>query len=234
MTKMRLRPIERKILQFLVDHVGSAHREKIVCAIADPDSKIVSDYVNGSKGGIPRLMGAWSSRIEGLGLLRVARDGDGRYRAHEITDAGRAALAPHLETAPSKPQKSSVRAISVQKFHDELRAQGVDKLDLAFVCPMCGTVQSARDLIEVGAGKSFDEVEKYLAFSCVGRWTGAGAPRAAPDGEPCNWTLGGLFATHKLEVVTEDGARHPRFEPARPALAQAHAAASAKKRAVLT
>jgi hypothetical protein len=38
----------------------------------------------------------------------------------------------------------------------------------------------------------------------------------------CNWTLGGLFQMHALEVVTEDGERHPRFEVATPEEAKAH------------
>jgi hypothetical protein len=99
--------------------------------------------------------------------------------------------------------------------------------DLALVCPMCRTVQTARDLINAGAGADFDSVEKYLGFSCVGRFTGAGTPRKEPDGQPCNWTLGGLFALHKLEVVTPDGKHHPRFEPATPEQAQTHAARTA-------
>lgn len=115
-----------------------------------------------------------------------------------------------------------MRKITVDQFHAELKAQGVERRDLAFKCPMCGTVQSARDLIAAGAGKDFDEVEKYLAFSCVGRWTGAPGPRMHPDGKPCDWTLGGLFSMHRLEVVTEDGKAHPRFEPASPEEAQAH------------
>lgn len=117
--------------------------------------------------------------------------------------------------------------MTVSEFHDALKAQGVGRNDLALVCPMCGTIQSARDLIAAGAGADFDAVEKYLGFSCVGRFTGAGSPRKEPDGAPCNWTLGGLFRTHKLEVITEDGETHPRFHPATPEQAQAHAASAA-------
>lgn len=118
-----------------------------------------------------------------------------------------------------------IRKLTVDEFHREMKALGAPSLeDLAFVCPMCGTVQSARDLIAAGAGDDFAAVEKFLAFSCVGRWTGAKAPRNQPDGGPCNWTLGGLFQTHRLTVVTPDGEQHPRFEPATPEQAKAHAA----------
>ncbi|MDP1530285.1 MAG: VVA0879 family protein [Rhodoferax sp.] len=116
-----------------------------------------------------------------------------------------------------------MKTMTVTEFHGALIAQGVKREDLALICPMCQTVQSATDLIAAGAGSNFDEVEKYLGFSCVGRFTGAGTPRKDPDGAACNWTLGGLFALHKLEVVTEDGKRHPRFEPATPDQAMQHA-----------
>lgn len=114
--------------------------------------------------------------------------------------------------------------MSIPEFHDALKAQGVPSPeDLAFVCPGCRTVQSARDFIAAGAGGAFEEVEKYLGFSCVGRFTGADTPRGVPDGKPCNWTLGGLFKIHELEVIDGDGKRHPRFLPASPERAQEHA-----------
>lgn len=116
-----------------------------------------------------------------------------------------------------------MQRMSIDKFHAALKAQGVPRDDVALVCCMCGTVQSANDLVAAGAGADFDAVEKYLGFSCVGRFTSAGSPRKIPDGSPCNWTLGGLFTTHKLEVVTEDGKAWPRFEVATPEQAQAHA-----------
>lgn len=120
-----------------------------------------------------------------------------------------------------------MKTMTVEEFRDAIDGQGVpDLADAAFICPMCECIQSARDLIAAGAGENFEAVEKYLAFSCVGRFTGAGSPRKEPDGKPCNWTLGGLFQTHRLEVVTPDGKQHPRFEPATADQAQAHAAAA--------
>jgi len=119
-----------------------------------------------------------------------------------------------------------MQTLTLEQYHEAMKAQGVGLRNfLAVKCPMCQTVQTAADLISAGAGADFDAVEKYLAFSCVGRFTGAGSPRKKPDGKPCNWTLGGLFSCHKLEVVTPDGEKHPRFELATPEEAQAHKAA---------
>lgn len=117
-----------------------------------------------------------------------------------------------------------MRQTTLDEFQAELKAQGVTSHEhYAFVCPMCGTIQSAKDLIAAGAGENFEAVERLVGFSCVGRWTGAEGPRKAPDGKPCNWTLGGLLTLHTLEVVTPDGKTHPHFELATPEQAQAHA-----------
>ncbi|WP_109479124.1 VVA0879 family protein [Paraburkholderia sp. C35] len=118
-----------------------------------------------------------------------------------------------------------MNTMTLEQFHAALKAQGVKShIDFAFVCPMCKTVQSGRDLIAAGAGADFAKVDKYLAFSCYGRFTGAGSSRKEPDGNPCDWSLGGLFQFHELEVVTPDGAKNPRFALATPEQAQAHAA----------
>ena len=120
-----------------------------------------------------------------------------------------------------------MKTITIEQFHDELRAQGVFRDHLAFVCPMCGTIQSATDLIKAGAGTAFEEVEKYIGFSCVGRWTHRKSPpkeKGTQDG--CNWTLGGLFRLHELEVIDQsngiDDIRRPIFAIASPAQARAH------------
>lgn len=121
-----------------------------------------------------------------------------------------------------------MKTLTLQEFHAALQAQGVDSREhFAVKCPMCGTVQSAADLIAAGAGTDFEAVEAYLGFSCVGRFTGGGSPRKESDGRPCDWTLGGLFKLHKLEVVLPDGRAFPTFEPATPEEAQAHKALEA-------
>ena len=114
-----------------------------------------------------------------------------------------------------------MKTMTLSEFLAAAKAQGTKtSTDVAVVCPRCETVQSGRDLIKAGAGENFDEVEKYLGFSCVGRFTGAPSPRKQPDGRSCDWTLGGLFRLHTFEVITPDGKHHPRFELATPEQAQ--------------
>lgn len=97
-----------------------------------------------------------------------------------------------------------MKIVTLVEFERMLKNQGVPIEEVNFRCPMCGTIQCAKDLIEAGAGKNLNEVEKYLAFSCVGRWT---------KKKGYDWTLGGLFQIHTFEVETPDGKKHPRFEP---------------------
>jgi hypothetical protein len=118
-----------------------------------------------------------------------------------------------------------MKTMTVEEFQAALKAQGVPShKHAAFICPMCQTVQSANDLIAAGAGDNFEEVEKFVGFSCVGRFKNAKSARLKPNGQPCDWTLGGFFKLHKLEVITTDGQQHPRFEIASPEQAQANAA----------
>lgn len=108
-----------------------------------------------------------------------------------------------------------MKTLTLEQFKQQLKDQNVERLDFAFACPMCGTIQSARLLIKAGAGEDFDAVSRVVGFSCVGRFTGKGSPSdESTKQQGCNWTLGGLFQTHSLEVITPDGERHPHFEPA--------------------
>lgn len=112
--------------------------------------------------------------------------------------------------------------MTIPEFHAALRAQGVSSHEhCAFLCPMCNTPQSGASLIAAGAGKTFDEVERYVGFSCVGRFTSAGPhdPKHAP-GRGCDWTLGGLLRLHQLVVIDDEGKERPRFRLASPAQAQ--------------
>lgn len=95
-------------------------------------------------------------------------------------------------------------------WHDRIRAQGTpDRRDIAFVCPICRTVQSMRSFDAVGKA---DIAENQVGFSCIGRQTNAGPHKRGEDpGRGCDWTLGGLLRLHDLEVTTDDGVVHPTF-----------------------
>jgi hypothetical protein len=94
--------------------------------------------------------------------------------------------------------------MTLEEFKAAIKSQNVPIEQVTFECPRCKTLQCGNDLIKAGAGKDFDDIEKYLGFSCVGRWD---------KNNGCDWTLGGLFQLHDLEVVTPDGKHHPRFKP---------------------
>lgn len=116
-----------------------------------------------------------------------------------------------------------MKTMTIDEFHAALKAQGVPHEHLAFRCPMCHTVQSAADLIAAGAGADFEAVEKYIGYSCVGRWTGQKfTAQSKGAGVGCDWTLGGLLKTHVLEVIEPDGRHCPIFEPVSAEEAQAH------------
>jgi hypothetical protein len=122
-----------------------------------------------------------------------------------------------------------VEQITVEELHARFKAQGVSAREhVAVVCPICATVQSMTSLIR--AGGQPDKVENSLGFSCEGRITGAGPWPSSKDRSAkarkrrevrgCDWSLGGLFRIHKLEVMS-DGKAHPFFELATPEQAQA-------------
>lgn len=105
----------------------------------------------------------------------------------------------------TKPAPRTVQVMTLEEFKHAIRNQGHERIeDSQFRCPRCGTIQSPQDLINAGAGATLDDVDRYVAFSCVGRWD---------ESKGCDWTLGGLFQIHELEVETPDGKRHPRFMP---------------------
>ena len=93
------------------------------------------------------------------------------------------------------------------------RRLGPDAKKWVFVCPACKTPQSAEDFYRAGFKPGKGEVNKYLGFSCIGRFTGAGPhkPGEAP-GRGCDWTLGGLLHIHTVEIVMDGGKKHAVFE----------------------
>jgi hypothetical protein len=127
---------------------------------------------------------------------------------------------------------SRIEVIAVAEAHARMKAQSVSSREhIAFKCPICGTIQSIASLVK--AGVPADRAEKYVGFSCEGRFSGAGPWTKAPRRQlvrGCDWTLGGLLHLHKLEVEHEDN-RQMTFEIATPEEAQALEAVTKKERA---
>lgn len=127
----------------------------------------------------------------------------------------------------TKPH-TGIERIELAEFHRRLKAQGVSaNRHYALTCPICGTVQSMASLVAAGATR--ESAERQIGFSCEGRLTGAGPWPRKPSAarkrvRGCDWSLGGLFRLHRLEVIAE-GEVHPRFEVATADQAQALASA---------
>lgn len=100
----------------------------------------------------------------------------------------------------------SVKQIPLEDFHSEMRAQGVDRDDIAFVCPKCHCIQSVALMVHHGVSAA-DALGKYLGFSCIGRFT---------EDRGCNWTLGGLLQIHEVEVIHPGGEKQKTFRLATP------------------
>ena len=81
--------------------------------------------------------------------------------------------------------------MTIEMTHEEWTAEaerrfGKNAHDWKFVCPSCGHVASVRDWKEAGA------TEGEVAFSCVGRRTGAADDRTfRGKGGPCTPPLAG-------------------------------------------
>lgn len=105
--------------------------------------------------------------------------------------------------------------IDTAELHRRMKEQGVSAREhIAFKCPICSTVQSMASLLR--AGVPAERVENYIGFSCEGRFTGAGPHKPGSDTRGCDWTLGGLFSLHTLEVMLPDGKAQPSFALATP------------------
>lgn len=122
-----------------------------------------------------------------------------------------------------------MEVIKVSDLHQRFKAQGVSGREhIATKCPVCSTVQSIASL--VAAGSTQESAETMIGYSCEGRLNGVGPWPSSEDKTKksdarrlirgCDWTLGGLFRIHNLEVETEDGKRHSYFDIATPDEAQ--------------
>lgn len=100
--------------------------------------------------------------------------------------------------------KWQVRKITNEEWLAEGQAlYGERARDWKFRCVKCGNVQSAVSVSERNPEINIESTRNWIYFSCEGRRTA---------GVGCDWTLGGLFKIHRLEVIEPDGNPHPTFE----------------------
>jgi len=64
-----------------------------------------------------------------------------------------------------------------------------------FKCPQCGHIQSIDSVLTHNPQLPEADIRKWINYSCEGRFT----PKFG-----CDWTLGGLFQIHKIEVIFTD------------------------------
>jgi hypothetical protein len=132
----------------------------------------------------------------------------------------------------------SIETITMTEARTRMAAQGMsEQKDMAFVCPICATVQSMRSLVLAGADR--DKVDRSIGFSCEGRFSDAGPWPASKDKSAkatkrrsirgCDWSLGGLFKLHNTEIEHENGSKSPTFAIATPEQAQSLAASLTKE-----
>lgn len=94
--------------------------------------------------------------------------------------------------------------VTLDEYLSMIKSQNVPMINATFQCPHCKTLQSTQDLINAGAGKTPEDIDHYIGFSCIGRFD---------KSKGCDWTLGGLFQIHELEIIFPDGETAPRFIP---------------------
>lgn len=85
------------------------------------------------------------------------------------------------------------RATATERF-------GEDTKDWVFVCPQCKTKQTANEWNDEGIDR--EVIGRQIGFSCIGRHV---------KDKGCDWTLGGLFKLHELEIIDDEGGEHPHF-----------------------
>ncbi len=89
-------------------------------------------------------------------------------------------------------------------FDEAVRRLGDNQNHWEFICPACGFVQSV-DTFRGLTDLADDQIEKYIGFSCVGRWLKEGEPREAFGRGlgPCNYAGGGLIGLNRIAVEHE-------------------------------
>jgi len=97
------------------------------------------------------------------------------------------------------------------------RRFGPEQLKWRFVCPACGYVASTKEYKDAGAP------DTAVAFSCVGRWSGARRLAFGKGSGPCDYAGGGLLRLNPVHVQ-EAGSVHQVFNFAEPTMESANEA----------
>lgn len=126
-----------------------------------------------------------------------------------MTKRSNAARVTERESLPRlRVGRDAWLAIAAELFGDDPRAW-------RFACPSCGHEQSHN---EVKARKpDIGDTSGWIYFACEGR-------HIASVG--CDWTLGGLFQIHSLEVIEDSGRAVQRMRFAHPRADELLAAAA--------
>lgn len=74
------------------------------------------------------------------------------------------------------------------------KSEKVGRNNIEFVCCKCKTKQTIQDFINSGLTK--EEAHSRIGFSCIGR---------VSKEKGCDWSLGGFFRIHEVEVIRENG-----------------------------
>jgi hypothetical protein len=118
-------------------------------------------------------------------------------------------VATKLTDAGSEEDRMiSHRTVTKEEWiADAERRFGKDQMAWRFVCPSCGHVATPADW------KNAKAPEGTVAFSCIGRWTGADDSKTFKKaGGPCIYAGGGLFKINPVTVIDEDGREHELFD----------------------
>lgn len=85
--------------------------------------------------------------------------------------------------------------------------------DWKFKCPVCETVQTARDFVNAGLSK--EEASSSIAIECIGRYLPvkqkAIGEKKIIKGKPCNYAGYGLFRLNPVEIEMSDGSKQYAF-----------------------
>jgi len=99
----------------------------------------------------------------------------------------------------------------IEMTHEEWKQRGRelfgdDPKEWRFVCPSCGHVQTFNDFLALDMVP--EDVEKYVGFSCIGRFDGHGDTDICSGKSPCNYTAGGLLNINPIKVIIGENHRY--------------------------